>query len=187
MGIEKYSPRVKEFMGWLLKLPDKEKAERLVFMYSPPKNVLSPHLTGEKRYKAAPHSRWPYARQRFSLDWVMKYTPGDTANYRYNVPIRVNIDYKKCPPEVASQCFKCLAACPSLCFVKWPVEDTRSIIIPKDHHETGRDPEKWVVTAFGLIACNQCGTCAKVCPKNAISITTVPITKPYSEVAPVIL
>jgi ferredoxin len=174
----------KEYVEWVLSLPDEEKAKRLVFMYVPPNNIPGEHLTGEKRYEKALSSRWPYVRNRFDLDWIKKFTPGDTLNYRYNVPIRVKIDYDKCTPEVAAECFKCLPACPSTCLQKWPIEDTRSIVAPKDHIATGKNPTKYVVTSFFLITCNQCGKCVEVCPKDAISVTTVPITKPYGELSP---
>jgi ferredoxin len=73
--------------------------------------------------------------------------------------VRVQIDKEKC--EGPLKCGICLKSCPAAVFITFPKA-----------REKGKICEDWDIVADDTL-CWGCGRCIKVCPRNAITITTL--------------
>ncbi|MCL5959177.1 MAG: 4Fe-4S dicluster domain-containing protein [Chloroflexi bacterium] len=89
----------------------------------------------------------------------MKRLPADYERARFGVPIKIDIDYAKCPE--AQDCQKCVRVCPLGVIALSPLEDRRIV---------KREPMKWRAVPVATAICNFCGSCTRACPKDAVSL-----------------
>ena len=82
---------------------------------------------------------------------------------------KISIDYTKCTTPF--DCKKCLQICPQGVFWVLPVKNV------KFQETDAKEPGAWKLTVQYRVLCTDCGRCVEVCPVDALTITTIAMSK----------